>query len=70
MVNKVNKVDIETSQVQNEESNTYDMIYNFVDFIKERVYSYEKGSKTRNFWVSKTNIPDVYNLSEKEDSEK
>ena len=70
MVNKVNKVDIETSQVQNEESKTYDMIYNFVDFIKERVYSYEKSSKTRNYWLSKTNIPDVYNLSEKEDSEK
>ena len=70
IVNKVNKVDIETTQVQSEESKTYDMIYHFVDFIKERVYSYEKGSKTRKFWLSKTNIPDVYNLSEKEDSEK
>jgi hypothetical protein len=67
---KVDKVDIETNQAQVVESKTYDMIYNFVDFIKTRVYSYEKGSKTRKFWLSKSNIPDVYNLSEKEDGEK
>jgi len=67
---KIDKIDIETNQTQIIESKTYDMIYNFVDFIKTRVYSYEKGSKTRTFWLSKSNIPDVYNLSEKEDSDR
>lgn len=67
---KIDKIDIETCQNQIVESKTYDMIYNFVDFIKTRVYSYEKGSKIRKFWLSKSNIPDVYNLSEKEDSDR
>ena len=46
------------------------MIYNFVEFIKTRTYSYEKGNKMKKFYLSKTNIPDVYNYSEKEDSER
>lgn len=66
---KIDKVGIETNQ-QPIESKSYDMIYNFVDFIKTRTYSYEKGNKTRNFWLRKSNIPDVYNLSEKDDSER
>ena len=67
---KIDKIDIESCQTQIIESKTYDMIYNFVEFIKTRVYSYEKGLKTRTFWLSKSNIPDVYNLSEKEDSDR
>ena len=46
------------------------MINNFDKYIKNRVYSFENGPKTRIYWLSRTNIPDVYNLSEKEDSEK
>ena len=67
---KVDKIEIETSQVQMVESKTYDLIYNFVDYLKSRTYSYEKGSKIRKLWVSKSNIPDVYNLSEKENGER
>ncbi len=67
---KIDKVDIETNQQPAIESKTYDMIYNFVEYIKTRTYSYEKGSKTRKYWLSKSNIPDVYNISEKEDSER
>jgi len=70
IVKKFNKVDIETNQVQNSESKTFDMINNFDKYIKNRVYSFENGPKTRIYWLSRTNIPDVYNLSEKEDSEK
>jgi hypothetical protein len=66
---KIDKVGIETNQ-QPIESKSYDMIYNFVDFIKTRTYSYEKGNKTRNFWLRKSDIPDVYNLSDKDDSER
>jgi hypothetical protein len=70
MEKKNDKVEIESNQNQVIESKTYDLIYNFVDFLKTRTYSYEKGSKNRKLWVSKTNIPDVYNLSEKDNSEK
>ena len=52
------------------ESKSYDLIYNFVDYLKSRTYSYEKGNKTRKFWLSKTIIPDVYNISEKENGER
>ena len=67
---KVDKVDIETNQQPTFESKTYDMIYNFVEYIKTRTYSYEKSNKARKYWLSKSNIPDVYNISEKEDSER
>lgn len=67
---KVDKVNIETSQGQMVESKSYDLIYNFVDYLKLRTYSYEKGNKTRKFWLSKTIIPDVYNISEKENGER
>lgn len=67
---KNDKVDIDTNQTQVVESKTYDLIYNFVDYLKTRTYSYEKGSKTRKLWLSKSNIPDVYNISEKENSER
>jgi len=67
---KSDKIDIETNQTQKIESKTYDLIYNFVDYLKTRTYSYEKSNKIRNFWLSKTAIPDVYNISEKENSER
>jgi len=67
---KHNKIDIDSNQTQVIESKTYDLIYNFVDYLKTRTYSYEKGNKVRKFWLSKSNIPDVYNISEKENSER
>ena len=67
---KQEKLVIESNQTQVIESKTYDLIYNFVDYLKTRTYPYEKGVKTRKFWLSKSNIPDVYNISEKENSER
>jgi hypothetical protein len=70
---KNDKVDIETTQPTQSvmvESKTYDLIYNFVDYLKARTYSYEKGNKTRQFYLCKSNIPDVYNYSEKENGER
>jgi hypothetical protein len=69
---KIDKINIETNQVDNKivESKTYDMIYNFVEYLKSRTYSYEKGNKKRQFWLSRTNIPDVYSLCEKQIGEK
>jgi hypothetical protein len=64
---KIDKVNIETTQTDNQvvQSKTYDMIFNFTEYLKSRTYSYEKGSKKRQFWLSRTNIPDVYSLGEK-----
>ena len=66
---KLDKVNI-TSSDNIIENKSYDMIYNFVEFIKTRRYSYEQGNKTRVFWLSKSNIPDVYNYSETENGER
>ena len=67
---KVDKIDIDSNQTQLVESKTYELIYNFVDYLKNRTYSYEKGNKTRKLWLSKSNIPDVYNISEKENGDR
>ena len=67
---KNEKVDIDSNQTQVVDSKTYELIYNFVDYLKTRTYSYEKGAKTRKFWLSKSNIPDVYNISEKENGDR
>jgi len=70
MEKRIEKIEIETNQTTVIETKTYDLIYNFVDYLKTRTYSYEKSNKTRQFWLTKSPIPDVYNISEKEHSEK
>jgi len=67
---KTDKVDIETKNIEIIEQKSYDIIHNFVDFLKSRKYSYESNGKNKTFWLSKTSIPDVYDLSEIENSEK
>ena len=67
---KQDKVTIESSQNEVVESKTFDLIYNFTDFLKSRVYSYEKESKHKIFLISKTSIPDVFELYNKKDEPK
>jgi len=52
------------------EQKTYDIIHNFVNFLKSRKYSYEVGGKTNYYWLSKTIVPDVYDLTEREHGDK
>jgi len=52
----------------NQES--YNLIHNYVDFLKSRTYTYEENGKTKALWLSRTNIPDVYNICEKENDNK
>ena len=67
-IEKIEKIDIESNQVEKIESKTYDLIYNFNSFLSSRTYSYEKEGKTKVLWIKKTEIADVYNLYEnKED---
>jgi len=67
---KIEKINIESNQNEVIEAKTYDLIYNFTDFLKSRVYSYEKDNKQKTFLISKTSIPDVYELYNKKEEPK
>jgi hypothetical protein len=67
---KLDKITIESSQNKVVESKTFDLIYNFTEFLKSRVYSYEKENKHKIFLITKTSIPDVYELYNKKDEPK
>jgi hypothetical protein len=67
---KIEKVDIESKQDEKIINRSFDIIYNFKEFLNSRTYSYEKESKRKILWIKKTDIPDVYNLYEKKDNPK
>jgi len=68
---KVDKNDnVKINNNNNIENSSFNIINNYIDFLKNRSYSYENNNKTKIFWLSKTNITDVYSISENEDSEK
>lgn len=69
----INVVDKSTNKNEIIESSSYNIIHEFTNFLKSRTYAYEKSNEKQHykiFWLSKTVIPDVYNISEKVDSEK
>ena len=47
------------------ESKSYDLISNMVQYLKQRSYSYEKNGKFRKLWLKNTDIPDVYDVFER-----
>ena len=51
------------------EPKSCDLISNMVEYLKERNYSYEKNGKTRRMWLKNTDIPDVYDIFEKSNSD-
>lgn len=59
---KIDKVNIQSNQNEKIEIRSYDLIYNFINFLESRTYSYENEQKHKIFYMSKTEIPDVYNL--------
>lgn len=63
---KVEKVEIKNVI----EQKSYDIIHDFVDFLKSRTYSYEQNGKTKNLWLHRTLIPDVYDIAESENDER
>jgi hypothetical protein len=67
---KIDKITIESSQNEVIKAKSFDIIYNFTDFLKSRVYSYEKENKHKIFYISKTSIPDVYELYNNKDEYK
>lgn len=67
---RIEKIGIQSSQDEKVDNKSYDLIFNFTDFLKSRIYSYENENKHRIFYISKTDIPDVYNLYSKKDTPK
>jgi hypothetical protein len=67
---KVEKINIESNQNEQIISRSFDLIYNFKEFLNSRTYSYEKETKKKILFIKKTDIPDVYNLYEKKDMPK
>jgi hypothetical protein len=68
---KNDKVDISSNNKEVIEQKSYHIIHNFVDFLKSRSYGYESnGGKPKMLWLSRTTIPDVYDISEKEHGDK
>jgi len=67
---KVEKVEINSTVSEIIEQKSYHIIHDFVNFLKSRSYSYESNGKNKILYLSKTIIPDVYDISEKESSDK
>ncbi len=67
---KVEKIDIDSKQDEKIINRSFDIIYNFKDFLYSRTYSYENEPKKKILWIKKTDIPDVYNLYEKKENPK
>jgi hypothetical protein len=67
---KSDKVEISSNNNEVIEQKSYHIIHDFVNFLKSRTYSYESNGKTKIFWLSRTLIPDVYDIAEKENGDK
>ena len=67
---KSDKVEISSNNNEIIEQKSYHIIHDFVNFLKSRTYSYESNGKTKILWLSRTLIPDVYDIAEKENGDK
>jgi hypothetical protein len=67
---KIDKVEIKSSNNEKIDGTSYHIIHDFVNFLKSRTYSYESDNKTKYLWLSRTAIPDVYDIAEKDNGEK
>ena len=67
---KIEKIEIESKQEEKLNVRSFDLIFNFKDFLISRVYSYEKENKIKNLWLKRTpvKIPDVYDVFEDKNS--
>jgi len=59
-INNIKQITINNRD--NIEQKTYNIITNFVNFLKNRIYSYEENGKTKILTLSKTEITDVYDI--------
>jgi hypothetical protein len=62
--NNNNNINNNNNNLQIIASGSYHIIYDFVNFLKSRTYSYETNKNNKKLWLTKTLIPDVYNVYE------
>jgi phage pi2 protein 07 len=67
---KIEKITIETKNNEKIDDKTINFIINFCDFLKARTYSYENENKKKILYITKTDIPDVYDLFENKNDSK
>ena len=67
---KIDKINYNSTNNEIIESKTYNIIHDYVNFLKSRKYSYEINDNTKILWLNKSIIPDVYNLLDTENGEK
>jgi hypothetical protein len=67
--NKTEKISINTSN-EAIQCDSYDMIHNFVNYLKNRTYSYETNGNKKQLLLSKTEIPDVYSVFDEYNTER
>lgn len=67
---KNDTVAISSNNMEKIEQKSYHIINDFIDFLKSRSYSYEANSKMKHMWLNRTIVPDVYDISEKDNGEK
>lgn len=67
---KNDKINICSTNNEVIEQNSYHIIHDFVNFLKSRTYSYESNGKQKAYWLSRTLIPDVYDIAENENGDK
>jgi hypothetical protein len=60
------KVEV-TNNINIIEQKSYDIIHDFVNFLKSRTYSYEQNGTKKHLWLHRTLIPDVYDIAEYEE---
>ena len=67
--NKTEKITVTTN---NEviQSNSYNMIHDFVDYLNNRIYSFETDGNKKKLLISKTEIADVYSVFDKDSTER
>jgi hypothetical protein len=67
--NKTEKISISTSN-EVVQCNSYNMIHDFVDYLKNRTYSYETDGNKKHLLLSRTEIADVYSVFDKDNTER
>jgi len=66
---KIDKIDYTISNSNNEiiDNKSFNIIHNYVDFLKSRIYSYEyidNNTNIKKLWLNKSTIPDVFYVYE------
>jgi hypothetical protein len=68
-VENIDKININSTNTENIESVSLNLITNFTELLKARTYSYEKDNKHKILYICKSDISDVYYLYDFKDDD-